>query len=76
MCLDVGDDGKGGRGEFGVATVVGGEALEKLLQVGIGVEVSGGRSEGAKGAHGWKKAQERKESGVENFFPKFGGITL
>ena len=38
--LDVGDDGEGGGGEFGVASVVGGKALKKLLEVGIAIEAA------------------------------------
>ena len=32
--LDVGNDGEGGGGQFRIAAVVGGEPLEKLLQMG------------------------------------------
>ena len=57
VCLNVGNNCKGSGGKFGIASVISGEPLKELLEVGIGVEVSGGRGEGAEGAHGGKKPE-------------------
>ena len=74
--LDVGDDGEGGGSEFGVASVVGGEALKKLLKVGIAIEAARGGSERLKRAHARQEAKKRQEGGVENLPKDFGGIAF
>jgi hypothetical protein len=56
--LNVGDDGESGGSEFGVASVVGGEALKKLLKVGIAIEAARGGSERLKRVHARQKAKK------------------
>ena len=56
--LDVGDDGESGGSEFGVASVVGGEALKKLLKVGIAIEVARSGSERLERAHARQEAKK------------------
>ena len=74
--LDVGDDGEGGGSEFGVASVVGGEALKKLLKVGIAIEAARGGSERLKRAHARQKAKKGQEGGVKDLSEDFGGIAF
>jgi hypothetical protein len=74
--LDVRNDGKGGGGEFGVASIIRGEALKKLLQVGIGIKVAGGGREGTEGAHGGQIAKKGEECWVKNLLPNLGGVTF
>ncbi len=56
--LDVGDDGEGGGCEFGVASVVGGEALKKLLKVRIAIEAARSRGERLERAHARQEAEK------------------
>ena len=74
--LDVGDDGEGGGSEFGVASVVGGEALKKLLKVGISIEAAGSRSERLERAHAGQEAEKGQEGGVKNLSEDFGRIAF
>jgi len=74
--LDVGDDGEGGGSEFGVASVVGGEALKKLLKVGIAIESARGGSERLKRAHTRQEAKKGQEGGIENLSEDFRGIAF
>ncbi len=74
--LDVGDDGEGGGSEFGVASVVGGEALKKLLKVGIAIEAAGGGSERLERAHPRQETKEGQEGGVKDLSKDFGGIAF
>jgi len=74
--LDVGDDGEGGGSEFGVASVVGGEALKKLLKVGIAIESAGGGGERLERAHARQETKEGQEGGVKDLSKDFRGIAF
>ena len=74
--LNVGDDGESGGSEFGVASVVGGEALKKLLKVGIAIEAARGGSERLKRAHARQKAKKGQEGWVKDLSEDFGGIAF
>ena len=74
--LDVGDDGKGGGCEFGIASVVGGEALKKLLKVGIAIEAARGGSERLKRAHARQETKQGQEGGIKNLSEDFGGVAF
>jgi len=74
--LDVGDDGEGGGSEFGVASVVGGEALKKLLKVGIAIEPAGGGSERLERAHARQETKQGQEGGVKDLSKDFRGIAF
>jgi hypothetical protein len=74
--LDVGNDGKGGGGEFGIASIICGEALKELLQVGIGIKMAGSGGEGAERAHGGQITEKGEECWVKNLLPNLGGVTF
>lgn len=74
--LDVGDDGEGGGSEFGVASVVGGEALKKLLKVGIAIESARGGSERLERAHPRQETKQGQEGGVKDLSEDFRGIAF
>ena len=74
--LDVGDDSEGGGSEFGVTSVVGGEALKKLLKVGIAIEAARSGSERLKRAHARQETKQGQEGGVKDLSEDFGGIAF
>jgi hypothetical protein len=74
--LDVRNDGKGGGGEFGVASIICGEALKELLKVGIGIKMAGSGGEGTEGAHGGQITEKGEEYWVKNLLPNLGGVTF
>jgi hypothetical protein len=74
--LDVRNDGKGGGGEFGVASIICGEALKELLKAGIGIKMAGSGGEGAERAHGGQITEKGEERRVKNFLPNLGWVTF